>query len=450
MPFYSYQATNNQGKSVKGSIQAESQNAAHDALRAQGFQRVSFGAGAPAVASAAATSSARKVAVPSIPTSNGRAASAAVAAPAPARKPQAASSASASTVRTKAGSNKARFFLFTQLGAAIRSGIAPSVAMIDIAPRTQPPFTEALRDMAARVAEGSSVADAMLRYPDLFPPDVVGTTRAGEMGGFMPDAFEEIARQSNTAHHFQRWFRWIYLLLVNAVLGLFLMQSTMNSLFEMWRFADKTGGQGQDYMAANRQIMWNRFLWHDGPIILSISAVLYLAHRYFMSSKATAFRHRLGLRIPMIGHRARNEGYARLSWVLGRLSKAGLPHGTSYLMATDAVPNLELAADLRKAAEGMSERDRLSDIFARHRSFPEEYTATISTAEYTGDLPGGLEHLTQFSSTECKARETEAKLGIGLMGWTVLITTGLLIGMILMKTWFVDLPKEVLSGFETP
>jgi len=447
MPFYTYQATNSQGKSIKGSIQADSQASAQDALQRQGFQRVSFvGKSATGVGPAA-----KRATVPStVPSSFARPVSGAVSKPIVMRQPNVADPNASATVRTKKGTHKARFFLFTQLGAAIRSGIAPSAAMTDIASRTQGPFPDAMRDIAARVAEGSTIADAMARYPDLFPPDVIGTTKAAEMGGFVPDAFEEIARQNNTAHHFQRWFRWIYLLLVNAVLGLFLMQSTMNSLFEMWRFADKTGGQGQDYMAANRQIMWNRFLWPDGPIILSISAVLYLAHRYFMSSKATALRHRLGLKIPMIGHRARNEGYARLSWVLGRLSKAGLPHGTSYLMATDAVPNLELAADLRKAAEGMSERDRLSDIFARHRAFPEEYTATIATSEYTGDLPGGLEHLTKFSSTECKARETEAKLGIGLLGWTVLITTGLLIGMIVMKTWFVDLPKEVLSGFETP
>jgi hypothetical protein len=34
------------------------------------------------------------------------------------------------------------------------------------------------------------------------------------------------------------------------------------------------------------------------------------------------------------------------------------------------------------------------------------------------------------------------------MGWAVLIITGLLIAMILLKAWYVDLPKEVLSGLE--
>jgi type II secretory pathway component PulF len=445
MPFYTYQATNSQGKSIKGSIQAESQGSAQDALQRQGFQRVSFvGKSATGVGPAA------KRATVATPPAFAAAPSAArtAAPPAAPRQPQVAAPATPSAIRTKIGSHKTRYFLFTQLAAAIRSGIAPSAAMTDISARTQEPFPEALREIADRVTEGGSIADAMERYPDLFPPDVVGTTRAGETGGFLPEAFDEIARQNIAAHHFQRWFRWVYVLVVNAVLGLTFMQYAMNSLFDMWRYADKTGGVGQDYYAANRQIMWSRFLWPDGPIILAICLLLWLAKEIFMSRKATPLRHRLGLKLPILGPRARNEGYARLSWVLSRLSRAGLPHGTAYQLATDSVPNRELATDLQTAAKGMTERDRLSDIFARHRNFPEEYGATMATAEYTGDLPGGLDHLTQMSSADYIAKETYAKFRLGLMGWAVLIITGLLIAMILLKAWYVDLPKEVLSGLE--
>ncbi|MBI3721996.1 MAG: type II secretion system F family protein, partial [Fimbriimonas ginsengisoli] len=117
-------------------------------------------------------------------------------APAPSTK---ASVASSPVIRTPRGSDKDRFFLFSQTAAALRAGINPAEFFSNMAPRVPPRFRGSMSALSAAAAEGTAISAVLAQYPNLYPSSVVGLVRAGEQGGFLPEACDTVARAAQRA-----------------------------------------------------------------------------------------------------------------------------------------------------------------------------------------------------------------------------------------------------------
>src|SRR5262245_60178289 len=77
---------------------------------------------------------------------------------------------------------------YAQLADLLRSGV-PLLKSLDILERqsSQPALSEVLREVRARVADGTSLADAMSPHPKAFNELAVSMVRAGQEGGFLED-----------------------------------------------------------------------------------------------------------------------------------------------------------------------------------------------------------------------------------------------------------------------
>src|SRR5262249_55456311 len=83
---------------------------------------------------------------------------------------------------------------YSQLADLLRSGV-PLLRSLDILARqsTQPAVAETLREVRAKVADGTSLADAMAQHPRAFTELAVSMVRAGQEGGFLEDVLKRIA-----------------------------------------------------------------------------------------------------------------------------------------------------------------------------------------------------------------------------------------------------------------
>ena len=86
------------------------------------------------------------------------------------------------------------------------------------------------------------MADAMLHHPGFFSPDEVGTIRAGERGGFLPEAMMACAEASDHARKIRSRAFYPFVILSFAVLSVpFLQASVRGSLLAVKR-QDAAGG----------------------------------------------------------------------------------------------------------------------------------------------------------------------------------------------------------------
>src|SRR5262249_1839429 len=83
---------------------------------------------------------------------------------------------------------------YSQLADLLRSGV-PLLRSLDILERqsSQPVLAEILREVRAKVADGTSLAEAMAHHPRAFDELSVSMVRAGQEGGFLEDVLKRIA-----------------------------------------------------------------------------------------------------------------------------------------------------------------------------------------------------------------------------------------------------------------
>jgi general secretion pathway protein F len=83
---------------------------------------------------------------------------------------------------------------FAQLADLLRAGV-PLLRSMEILEKqtSQPVLADILREIHVKVADGTSLADAMAQYPRAFTELAVSMVRAGQEGGFLEDVLERIA-----------------------------------------------------------------------------------------------------------------------------------------------------------------------------------------------------------------------------------------------------------------
>lgn len=374
MPFFHYTASDSKGAQVEGTIQASGLGDAERLLANRGFHVTSIAA--PRETSDAGAR------LPYPPT--------AITSPQAARP----------TISTRTGTDKERFFLFAQIAQQLKAGIAPAQAFPTLAAQlSNEGYAESLRRIAAQTAEGTAMSEVMAMYPELYPEHVVGLVRAGEIGGFLPDACAAVSEQAGAAHKFRmsHWFLWFAVISTLAVLPtvLFSMLTFNSTFWKMWKGnADVDSGWVLHEFFLG---FLKALIGPGGIIILVLYLALYIFYKRLNMPTGRRLRHTIGFRIPLYGKRATHEGVTLFTWSLANLSRSGIPPQTAWALAAQCAPNMCLREQLVEAGRMMQANSRVSEAVFRSHVFSEEYAPMISTGEMTGDLPGTLERLAQVS-----------------------------------------------------
>ncbi|HEY3782172.1 MAG TPA: type II secretion system F family protein [Fimbriimonadaceae bacterium] len=435
MPFYQYSAIDAAGKPTQGTIQATSAGEAIHMLIGRGFRGPKIvgesASGGPAATPApqrrqqAPMQLIHQAAPP--PTAYQQGGKMQINAPAPGYHPQ--------THHTQKAKDRDIFFLFAQIAEQLRAGIGPVNTFSELSHMYKDPkFRDSLGEVATAASEGRQISSVLQLWPDLYPEHVVGLIRAGETGGFLPEAATTVAEQAEQAHKFKRFHWWIWAVIINALLSFplaFLAKNSFQSFFDQeMANGGKDGGPFAVFL-----VMWHQLLWPWGPITLLLCLVSWGLRNWFSTRGMKRFRHEVGLRTPVLGQRARDESVTIFSWVLAKLARGGVPPNRAWELAVESVPNLSMQDKLKNAGVHMNEGSKISDVVFKSDLFPQEYAPVVATGELTGDISGALERLSQISRTEYEANTVKSKVATGSAGCTGLILTMGLTTIIVTLAW---------------
>lgn len=385
MPLYRFQAVDPGGKPVEGEILGASVREAATSLSGRNLRVTKL---VEAIASKAPS-------------------------PAPVLTPKAPSPAKVATpsqpVRTKPGTEKDVFLVFSQLASYLKSGINPQQAFQDLKSRLpREDYASSMEAMREAAVNGEPMSAAMERYPDLYPPHAVGMIRAGEGGGFLPDAAAALSEQANNTHQFDKPF-WkvrivIRTMLLVGPLGLAFILAALDSYGRQ----EKSGG-GADGIQLLLQEFGKTMMWPVGPAILLIGVLMLFSFWLWRKTSMRMLRHRIAMMVPVFRKRAVHEGGTLFAWTLSNLSKSGLYPQRAWQLALDVIPNLAFKEKLRGAGTRMHERTPLSNALAEAKVFPKEYALIVQTGETTGTVPQALQDAAGLSRAELATTEDESK-----------------------------------------
>ena len=292
--------------------------------------------------------------------------------------------------------------LFTrQLGAMISAGISIAESLEILAEQLpNKTLASALEDVKNEVLAGVSLAEAMKKHPNAFPPFLVNLISAAEESGKMDVILERATEYYEKIAAIKRklvsasWYPITVVIVATLiVLGILtFIVPTFAKLYES--FGSSLPFLTQMIINISNTLTEN-FLY----IFLGITGIFILNMYFYRTPAGREFYHRLFLKLPILGEIFLKGAIAKFARTLATLINGGVPITRALDIAALVAGNVVIERAIRKA------RDDVEKGQAIYRSldkelFPPIFIAMVRVGENTGRLDEMLDTTANFFEDE--------------------------------------------------
>lgn len=288
-----------------------------------------------------------------------------------------------------------------QLANLLESGIPLLIALRTIeAQTTNKRLKNVLGELWRAVESGSSFSDGLSRHPKVFSKLFVNMVRAGEESGKLNDVLKKHASFSEAKEELSQkikgaLFYPIILFIASILVIVFIVT------FIMPKFADL-------FLKSGLKLPWvTQALFLFGVIIkkywyliiLGCGAVSWLAVKYTQTKTGKFQFDRLVLKVPALGDLARKIYVSRFSRTLAVLLASGVSVLRSLDITKEVIGNevmAQVAASLKASVE---QGERLAEPLRVSGEFPLDAVQMIAAGEESGNLDGMLNKIADFYDT---------------------------------------------------
>jgi general secretion pathway protein F len=326
---------------------------------------------------------------------------------------------------------------YAQLADLLHSGV-PLLRSLDILERqsSQPALSEVIREVRARVADGTGLAQAMAQHPRAFDELAVSMVRAGQEGGFLEDVLRRIAdfteHQEDLKSKVTGALAYPVFL---AAVGFIVLNVLV--IFFVPRFEPifkKLEEQGELPGLTMAIVGVSHVLQRQGVWLLGLAAAAFYGYRRWAATPAgRRVTDRLRLRLPGAGPIFRNLALSRFCRILGTMLHNGIPILQALRVAKDSTGNRVLAEAIDKSAENIKGGDSLAEPLAASHHFPRDIVEMIAVGEESNnlekvllDISTGLEKRTS-RQLDLFVRLLEPVMLLVMAAITLLVVAGLLL-----------------------
>lgn len=279
---------------------------------------------------------------------------------------------------------------YSQLADLLQSGV-PLLKSLDILEKqsSNQALSFALREVRAKVADGSTLADAMKPFPRVFNELSISMVRAGQEGGFLEDVLRRIA--DFTEHQEDLKAKVVGSMaypVILAVIGFVILNVLV--IFFVPRFEpifERLKAKGElprltTFIIGLSHFMINNFWW---LVPLGIGAVFGF-FTWKRSETGRILFDRIKLRVPVGGKLVLALSLGRFTRILGTLLANGIPILRSLEIAKDSTGNRVLAQAIHESAENITAGQKLAAPLRRCKYFPTDVVEMIAVAEESNSL----------------------------------------------------------------
>jgi len=279
---------------------------------------------------------------------------------------------------------------YGQLAGLLKSGV-PLLRSLDVLRKqsNNAALTEVLTQVHAAVEEGTSLGDAMARYPRTFSEMGVSMVRAGAEGGFLEEALSRVSQFTELQSDIKSRTvgALIYPIVLTAIGSLVVAALLIFVVPNFKLLFARLRERGQLPWVTDWLLNFSEFLTgYWWAILIGGAGLFWWAKSYLETENGRMFRDRWSIRIPGAGKILLNLSVARFCRVLGTLLKNGVPIIRSLGISAEAAGNRVLSNAILQASENISAGQSLAKPLAACGHFPVTITEMISVAEESNSL----------------------------------------------------------------
>jgi general secretion pathway protein F len=327
-------------------------------------------------------------------------------------------------------SSKALLAATQQLATLVSSGLTLDKSLsISIKISEGETIKDTLADIRNKIQSGSTLADALAQYPAVFSKLYINMVRAGEAGGVLGAILLRLSDFLEKNQEFKNTVRSA------SVYPLFLMFVGLGAVIIIFtvvlpKFADIFQELGQLPLPTVILLGISDFLQsYWWALTLSIIG-LALAFRLYLQNETGKLKwDAMVLKLPLVGSLIRKIETARFSLTLSTLLNSGVPILNALLIVRAILGNSVMAKSLENLHQGLKGGKGISGPLQKAGIFPAMAIHMITVGEETGNLDQMLEKVSQTYEKEV---ELAVKGLISLIEPLMILIMAMVIGFIVI------------------
>lgn len=252
-------------------------------------------------------------------------------------------------------------------------------------------LTEVLKDMSS---EGIKMHEAMAKHPYIFPDLMTKTLAAGDKGGFVADAANQVADDLESEDEQRAKVKKaltypMVVLTLSSAIFVFLMMYVVPKFGAM--YADLSKGKAELpfltrlVMAISEQMAW------AVPVLVVIGAVGAIWYR--RNSRETKVRELvdpLKLKLPVFGKLFRDIALTKFCRIMASLAKNNVHITDALAITAGSVGNVVMENAIMKAREGKLKGQSIMEPLREEPLFPKQLLKFLALGEDTGETDKSL------------------------------------------------------------
>ncbi len=246
---------------------------------------------------------------------------------------------------------------------------------------------EAVIGITESVEGGSTLSEAMAKYPKIFNRLYVNMIKAGEIGGALEQVLDRLALFQEKAQAVRSkvkgamWYPAVVITIAMTVVTIIL-------IFVVPKFADMFKGLGSELPWLTQKLVDfsdNLVIYWYIPVVIIVAIImlLKLTARY---SQGRYILDRIKLRMPVFGGIIQKSAIARFARTFGTLLDTGVPILQTLLIVKDTSGNEVISRAMVDIHASIRDGDTVSEPMKNFSIFPPLVVHMIAVGEETGAL----------------------------------------------------------------
>lgn len=264
-----------------------------------------------------------------------------------------------------------------------------------------PALTKMIKEITDDIEGGSSLSKALKRHPQRFPPTYISLVESGEASGNLNEILERLAENLEklraTKGKLKSAMIYPVIIFIGMAVVVFIMMTVvvpkLTVLYE---------GMNIDLPLATKILIsvssfFAKFWW---LILLSLGGMAFL----FASWRKTAIGKRmfdsLMLSLPIFGEMNKKLILAEFTRTLGILIRSGVPILKGLNIVSSSLANVIYQEGIDQAIKGVEKGIPLGSLLARNPAFPPILGQMVTVGEETGKVDETLLKISSYFEQE--------------------------------------------------
>ncbi len=317
-------------------------------------------------------------------------------------------------VKIKAKSNTRvkshELLVFTRQLSTIAGAGLPLLQGLDILAdqAEEPTFAAVIDAVSQEVESGETFSDALRKFPRAFPDLYVSMVRSGEASGDLDGVLLQLADYLESTEELKRRIKsamtypvvaFSMVILIAAGLTIFVVPQFKEV------FSQLSGGKAPLPKPTQLLLQVSDFLRSRYALVIPVvvAGIVFGVRSYGSTQGGRYNLDSLKLRMPVFGTLFRKVAISRFTRTLSTLTKSGVAILQALEIVERTAGNEVYAKAIRESADSVRNGETLAEPLTRAEVFPAMVTRMIAIGEKTGALETMLMKISDFYDAEVRA-----------------------------------------------